>query len=208
MNRADIKERCYGLTGSMGSGKSAVSDFMKKSFGQHHVDADLVCRDLLEVGQQGWKILNEKFGDIFFHKDGSLNREQLRKRIFEDGNFRDDLNSLLHPLVRVEINNRLIAEAAIHPEIKHIIEVPLLFEAGWQEDFHTVIVVYADRVRCAERIMGRDGIAMQDALKAIDSQFPISTKVSLADHVIDNNGTWQETCSQIIQLADALGISR
>lgn len=194
------------ITGGMGSGKSSVAAYLCELGGAKGFSADTICRQLLEPEAQGWLALRTAFGDRFFLQDQHLDRPLLRKVLFENQEFRLGLNGLLHPLVRSEIASRIEREMDRLPEAqaRFVVEVPLLYEAGWERDFSPVVVAYADEKSCLQRIMLRDRISEAEAKKAIAAQMPLSQKALLADHVIDNSGPWSDTCLQIVHLRNFL----
>jgi dephospho-CoA kinase len=85
-----------------------------------------------------------------------------------------------------------------------LVEVPLLFEAGWQDDFDKVVVVYAAEAVCLARICRRDGVSLDEAGKGLYVQMPIKEKVMAADYVIDNSGNWSDTLIQLLHLGEIL----
>lgn len=196
------------ITGGMGSGKSSVAAYLCEIGGARGLNADTVCRQLLEPGAVGWLAVRQAFGERFFLADQRIDRPLLRKVLFEDHEFRRKLNILLHPLVRNEITGCIEKEilllAQATSQVRFVVEVPLLYEAHWQNDFSQVVVAYADEKACLQRIMLRDRISEAEAEKAIGTQLPLSQKAILADHVIDNSGSWSETCLQIVHLRNLL----
>ena len=203
MSRFAGRQRLHkpvGLTGGMGSGKSSVARYCQEQFGIKYIDADLVCRDLLAPGALGWQAFVATFGEDFLDANRNIDRQRLRKAIFRDNEFRQHLNNLIHPLAHQEINNIL---ACSEPE-RCLVEVPLLYEAGWDDDFSSVIVVYATDKCCLARLMQRDQLDREGAIQAIDAQLPLTEKARRADHLIDNSGTWEETCRQLLQLGKTL----
>jgi dephospho-CoA kinase len=194
------------ITGGMGSGKSSVAAYLCEISGAMGLNADTVCRRLLEPGASGWLAVRAEFDGRFFLADQRLDRPLLRKVLFEDQAFRRKLNALLHPLVRKEIAACIGKESdrlcPARPRI--VVEVPLLYEAHWEHDFARVVVAYAEHKSCLRRIMLRDRISAAEAEKAIAAQMPLSEKALLADQVIDNSGPWSETCLQIVHLRQLL----
>jgi len=185
-----------GITGGIGSGKSSAARFLKKQFGIEYIDADLVCKDLLAPGAIGWKAFVETFNKEFLDTDQSIDRQKLRNAIFQEPELRQRLDDLMHPLARKEIQNILS-----HTEPSRcLVEVPLLYEAGWEDDFRAVIVVSAEHKQCMERLMLRDQISPEAATKALAAQLPLSEKANRADHVVNNTGTWENTCLQLVEI--------
>lgn len=196
------------ITGGMASGKSSVAAFLCEIGGARGLNADTVCRQLLEPGAAGWLAVGKAFGGRFFLADQHIDRPLLRKVLFEDHEFRRELDALLHPLVRDEIAGCLEREIGRPPEIlapaRFVVEVPLLYEAHWEQDFSRVVVAYADEATCRRRIMLRDRVSEAEAAMAMGAQMPLEHKAFLADHVIDNSGSWSDTCLQIVHLQSLL----
>jgi len=204
VQKGDPVIRRIGLTGGIASGKSQVAEMLSGLLDCVHIDADEICRLLLEPQAEGWQELSRVFGSAYLGEGGEIDRALLRKDLFADRDFRQKVNDIIHPLVK----SRLLAQMA---EILKsdasafvLVEVPLLFEVGWRDMFDTVIVVYADYETCLERLMARDGVEQAVAVKELESQLPLSAKVELADHVIDNSGTLSVTTTQVEHLAALL----
>ncbi len=206
---ADQVERSViAVTGGMGSGKSSVAGYLCEIGEARGLSADVFCRQLLQPGATGWLAVRKAFGERFFLADQHIDRPLLRKVLFEDHAFRHELDSLLHPLVRKEITDCIEKEvghlAETHSPARFVVEVPLLYEAHWEQDFSQIAVAYADEKACRQRIMLRDRIGEAEAKKAMATQMSLQQKALLADHVIDNSGTWSDTCLQIVHLRNLL----
>ena len=193
--------RKIGLTGGMASGKSKTAELLLKLLTAKHIDADQVCRDLLEPHGAGWQPFIQAFGNDYLLGDQSINRPKLRDAIFNDDSFRGQVNSIIHPLVRQFIVSEMetILNQAAYSRV--IVEVPLLYEVGWEDLFDIVVVVYADYETCLKRLMMRDGVNEDQAGKAMECQMDLSEKALRADHVIDNSGSMVDTQSQVEQFA-------
>jgi dephospho-CoA kinase len=197
--------RRIGITGGFGTGKSTVSTLLRTSLKAACINADFVCRRLLEPDEKGWAALKIIFGDKFFLTDGSLDRILFRSALFKDDHIRLQVNELLHPLARKSVIEQLDRLEKIDSQAGiTLVEVPLLYEAGWEDIFHSVIVVYADCATCLRRIMERDGVNYAEAEAGFSSQMPLFEKVLKADHVIDNSGNMIDTQLQVAHLARAL----
>lgn len=179
------------VTGGIGSGKSRVAIALSELLDAMYISADIVCRDLLQIGNPGYQQLRKSFSAHFFLSDGSINRPLLRNTIFSDGDKRSHLDSILHPLVR----EKLIESAAVAQAkgIDLVAEVPLLFETGWQGDFDCSIVVFADTHTCVARIVERDSVSGKEAMDGIATQMSLEEKCQLADRVIDNSASFDIT---------------
>jgi len=190
------------VTGGIGAGKSFVAESLAKMIGAENISADLVCRDLLEMGQSGYKEILKHFSADFFLIDGHLNRSLLRKAIFTNDTLRAQLDALLHPLVREEL--LFYCKEAKRKDHNLVVEVPLLLEKGWQGDFDATLVVYADDKTCLKRIMDRDMVSVDDARASIVCQMPLPDKCEFGDWVIDNSGSYDDTLKQLEQLVEEL----
>ena len=200
-----IKDQIIGLTGSIGSGKSRVAELFT-AHGALVIAADQIARSILEPGEKGWKALQKIFGGRFFKDDQTIDRQKLRSAIFTDPELRGVVDSLLHPLIREEIVNICRKDNDANCRLT-IVEVPLLYEAGWQEDFDLVVVVAADDETCRKRIMIRDGVSHPEAEQALAAQMRIDEKTVMANHVIDNSGAWDDTVRQVEELIKKLTVN-
>ncbi len=196
--------RKIGLTGGIASGKSSVAGMLAGMLGCRHLDADAICRQLLEPQAEGWLEFSRIFGSQYLADDGKINRPLMRRDLFADENFRRKVNNLIHPLVKSTIVAEMDHIIESDPSSRVLVEVPLLYEVQWENLFDTVIVVYADYETCINRLMQRDGVARDEAIKELQSQLPLSEKVMQADHVVDNSGMLPETNEQVKHLADLL----
>ena len=197
-------DRKIGLTGGIASGKSSVAGMLSRLLECEHVDADDICRRLLEPHAEGWQEFTGKFGAGYLTENETIDRPLLRKDLFASEKLRREVDNIIHPLVKKVIVSRMDTIIASGPDSRVLVEVPLLYEVGWEYLFDTVIVVYADRETCLHRLMLRDGVEMAAADRELQSQLPLREKVLKADHVIDNSGLLQDTMSQVNHLAELL----
>ena len=213
MTMVDMKTKfsnitVLGLTGGIGCGKSQVAEFFRDHDVQI-IDADFVGRELLEPEHSCWQALKNEFGDIFFDHARRVDRPALRKAIFSDEITRAKINELFHPLIHEAVLGLIGEYAEGLPDGNTtgliVVEVPLLFESGWLEDYDKIIVVYADMENCLQRLMARDQVTREDAEAAIRAQMPLAEKVKLADMVIDNNGELERTRFQVDTVMNELG---
>jgi dephospho-CoA kinase len=204
MNNKPLTIRKIGLTGGMGSGKSSVAKLLIQMLGGKHIDADQVCRKILESNGEGWQAFIEAFGNEYQLDDKSINRPKLRKAIFSDDLFRTKVNGIIHPIVKKNIISEMESFLEFSMNSKVTVEVPLLYEVKWEDLFDAVIVVYADSEVCLKRLMDRDGLDRSQAKEAMECQMKLSEKVLKADHVIDNSGNILDTQGQVEHLASIL----
>ena len=170
-----------GLTGGIGSGKSAVSTQLE-SLGIFVVDADQVARDVVLVGSPALKRIAQHFGSQILLKDGALNRTALRQRIFADKAQRQWLESLLHPLIGEAITEQLAVASSIYA----VLESPLLLEASQHKNTDFVVVVDASEALQRQRTCKRDGSTKVQIDAIIASQMPRQQRLDKADWVLDN----------------------
>ncbi|AMB94491.1 dephospho-CoA kinase [Aerococcus sanguinicola] len=191
-----------GLTGSIATGKSSVSKHFQ-SLGYPIVDADLGSRAVVEPGQPGLEAIREHFGEDYIFPNQTINRKKIGQLIFADDRARQELNQLLQPHIRQWI----IQEAQAYDAAGHelvVLDIPLLYEEGYQEDCDQVMVVYCSESVQLERLMARDQLSEGEAFQRICSQISIERKAEWADILIDNGRDLSYTYQQL----DAwLGIS-
>lgn len=168
-----------GITGGIASGKSTVSNYIRKK-GYKIIDADILSKEIMEYGQEGYAKVKEAFPEAF--ERNTLNRSKLADIIFHDDYKKDILNSITHPIIKKKIIDEIKRNSGIV-----FIDVPLLFEAHYDDLCDKIIVVYVDRQNQIKRLMARDNIDENYAIKKIDSQMSLDEKVLKADMVIDNN---------------------
>jgi dephospho-CoA kinase len=198
-----------GITGGIGSGKSRVCRFLARQYRFPVIDLDAICKQLLMPEESGWLALRDILPVDFFCGSGALDRKAFRDALFSDSALRNRVDAVLHPLARLEMEKQVARVFAVAcpvlPVLPVLVEIPLLFEAGWQDDVQLIVVVYADIPVRLQRIIQRDQISEEQAGKAVDAQRCLTEKASLADYVIDNSGGWRHTCTQLRQLVGALG---
>ncbi|MDX8342105.1 dephospho-CoA kinase [Rossellomorea sp. YZS02] len=185
-----------GLTGGIASGKSTVSTMLNEK-GYTIIDADLASRMVVEVGQPAYLAIVEEFGDTILHEnDSTINREKLGQIIFNSEEKRKKLNSIVHPAVRSMMLQHK-DEAIAVGKSTIFLDIPLLFESNLTWMVERTLLVYVNEETQLTRLMERNHFNREDAEARIASQFPLKDKVNLADAVIDNNGSLQETKEQI-----------
>ena len=185
-----------GITGGIGSGKSRVCQYLAELGGWPLLDADKICRQLLQPQAAGWTALRKFLPTDFFTAAGELNRPKLRQAIFADSALRQEIDSLLHPLAKQE----MLIQAAQQTAPIVLAEIPLLFEAGWQDSVSMTVLVYATEAVRLRRIIARDQVSEEQARQAIAAQMPLEEKKRLADYFVDNSGDWRETCLQLVTI--------
>lgn len=195
----DFLDTSYGLTGGIGTGKSAVSKFLQ-DLGAHIIDTDIVAREIVEPGKPALVELTEYFGGEILNDDGTLNRELLRARIIRDRSLRETLNDITHPRISEIVLERIREIRVRHDGLPVIVDVPLLYEVGWDSFFPRVILAYAPVAIQIERLMQRDGLDRETAQLTLAAQMNIDEKRGKAKYIIDNSGTLEETRVQVADL--------
>ncbi len=172
-----------GLTGGIGSGKSAATQIFQ-AMGIDVVDADLMARMVVEPGSPALQSIAEHFGQQILKPDGSLDRAALRQRIFAAPAERQWLENLLHPLIRKEIAQRLHKADSAYA----ILSSPLLLETGQDALTDRVLLIDAPEARQIERTCQRDGTSPEDVTAIMATQWTRSQRQERADDVILNDG--------------------
>jgi dephospho-CoA kinase len=173
-----------GLTGGIASGKStAAARFVE--LGVPLIDADEVARAVVAPGEVGYGEVLERFGRSILAADGALDRRALRDRVFADPSERRDLEAILHPLIRVEMQRR--ESLASGPYV--VIAIPLLVEGGSRDRLDRILVVDADEAVQLQRLMRRDGGTLQQARAILAAQASRASRLSAADDVLANCGS-------------------
>jgi dephospho-CoA kinase len=207
--------RVVALTGGIGTGKSTVAR-MFAALGAVVIDADAIVHELQAPGSESLAEIAGAFGAGMLRPDGSLDRERLGDLVFRDAAARARLNAIMHPRVGAEMARRLAAARERGAPLV-LLDIPLLLEgrarraeghgpAGRSagDGVEAVIVVYAPEALQVERQVARDGSRPEEAARRVAAQLPIEEKRRLADHVIDNSGTLEETERQVRALFEEL----
>ena len=185
-----------GLTGGIGSGKSAVADRMAQ-LGAIIVDTDAISRELTAPGGDAIGSLVATFGPGVLAGDGGLDRAAMRRRVFADPSERQRLESVLHPRIREESARRL--EAARGPYA--VLVVPLFFESGaWAGRVGRVVVVDCPESLQVERTVARSGLDPAQVRAIMAAQWPRWRRLQAADDVIWNGGTLASLEAQVAAL--------
>ncbi|OGW77894.1 MAG: dephospho-CoA kinase [Omnitrophica bacterium GWA2_52_8] len=184
-------KKVVGLTGSFGSGKSTVAN-MFRQLGAFVCDADAIAHETLRTGSPVYQKIKKLFPELKAPKDSSLNRKEIAQVVFQDPERRMRLEAVVHPYVF----QRLAEEAAAAQEKVVILEVPLLFESGFQKMCDQTIVVKTTGKKITERLKAK-GYAAGEILCRQKAQMPLRDKVKNADNVIDNSGNPDKTRRQV-----------
>ncbi|MAI38939.1 dephospho-CoA kinase [Alteromonas sp.] len=184
-----------GLTGGIGSGKSAATDLFK-THGIDVVDADEVARDVVLPGTTGLQSIVERFGDSVLLSDGTLDRAQLRKLVFTDSTAKNWLNSLLHPLIRERMQQLIVESSSAYC----ILSVPLLVENKLTTMCNKVVVVDCSESTQLTRAVERDSSDVETIKNIMDAQATREERLNAADYVLDNNSSLLSLEQQVADL--------
>ena len=184
-----------GLTGGIGSGKSTVADCFAR-LGVTVIDSDVIARELVRPGSDALQRIAETFGSDVMGADGSLDRAALRRRIFGDSKARRQLEAILHPIIRQQLQTRAAEAAGPYA----ILVIPLLVEQGWTSEVDRVLVVDCSPETQIRRTMARDHVSADEARAVLNSQATREQRLACADDVIDNEGGSQELATIVAHL--------
>jgi dephospho-CoA kinase len=190
--------RVLGLTGGIASGKSSVSR-MLAGLGARVVDADQIARQIVEPGRPAFRAIVRRFGKSVLTPEGSLDRRALGRIVFSNEGKRRELNQITHGRInraaRAEIRRALAEGARLV-----IYDAALIVENGWQKKLDGLIVVSVPERVQLERLVRRDGLDRRSALDRVRSQLPLAERLAVADFVIDNSGSLEQTRAQVEKL--------
>ncbi|QZY56579.1 dephospho-CoA kinase [Crassaminicella profunda] len=190
--------KVIGLTGGIASGKSTASNILKE-FEIPVIDADLIAREIVLPGQPALCEIKNVFGGKVIKEDGSLNRKVLGQLVFSDKEQLKKLNNITHKRIIEEIVNRINMYNKMNTYPVIIIDAPLLIELHMEELVDEVWLVAANETVQLNRLMSRDKISDEDALKRMKSQISTKEKKKYADVILDNNLDLKHLKHQIVE---------
>ena len=184
-----------GLTGGIASGKSTVSAMLRQ-MGAVVIDTDWIAHEVTAPGSGAVMEMSRRYGTDIVKEDGSLRRDAVGKIVFSDPVEKKWLEALLHPLIRAEAEKQ--AQAAFEAGQRVVVlDVPLLFESGWNGKVDEIWTVYTPQAIQEVRLQRRDGYTDSEIADRLASQWPIDEKAKRADVVIDNTGLPESTRRQV-----------
>jgi dephospho-CoA kinase len=187
---------CVGLTGGIGSGKSAASDLFA-ALGAGVVDTDEISRALTAPGGAAIEPIRQAFGKECVAGDGGLDRARMRKLVFGDAEAKRKLEGILHPRIR----ERLRADVAAARQPYVVAVIPLLFETGAYRDLlQRVLVVDCDEGEQVRRASARSGLSAQEVRAIMAAQLPRAERVKRADDVLANDGSLEDLRGRVARL--------
>jgi len=186
-----------GITGSIGTGKSTVSNYLI-SKGYSVVDADKISKGAYNVGSNGYKAILEVFGEEILNSNGEVDRKKIKKIVFDNSNMLQRLNMAIHPIIINEIEKEI--EILLESQNVVFLDAPLLIETELHKKVNKIIVVICDKNEQINRIIKRDKITADMAISIINSQMSIDEKLKFADYIVYNNSTIENLYSQVDEI--------
>ena len=184
-----------GLTGGIGSGKSAAASIFK-DLGIDSIDADDLARDSLNINSKGYKLFINEFGEKYLDENEDINRELLRKDIFNDPVTKIKLENIIHPLVRSGIQDFINSSKSDYC----IIVIPLIYETSSSELYDRILVIDCDVDIQIERTSKRDNQTISQIENILDKQATREERISIADEVILNNGSIEHLRKSVLNI--------
>lgn len=189
--------KIVGITGGIASGKSTLTAFLRQE-GYQVVDADAVVHDLQAPGGRLYQALVEHFGQGIVLENGQLNRVKLGQLIFSDEREQAWSRQVQGQIIREELARE--KERLSQQEDLFFMDIPLLFEAGYESWFDEVWLVYVDEKEQLKRLMARNHLSQEEAEKRLAAQWKLADKRALADKILDNNGSLERLLHQAAEL--------
>lgn len=196
------KALVIGLTGPIGSGKSAVAKLFCEN-GYVSVDADKLAKKVVEKGSKTLDVLAEKFGADIINLDGTLNRKMLAQKAFSSKENTELLNCVTHPAI-LELVKKEIEENASLGNTKIIYDAPQLFESGSNTLCDKVVCVIAKKEQRIERVKNRDNMPYADIENRISVQYSDEFFTEKSDYVIENNSTLENLFLRVSEVIDEI----
>ena len=191
-SRANSKKRIIGLTGSIATGKTTVSNYLAEKYNLPVVDADILAREAVAAGSPILEKIANRYTEILL-ADGSLNRPKLGSIIFSNSDERRWVESQIHPYV----HQRFIESIANETQPTLVLAIPLLFEAKMTDLVTEIWVVYCNPETQIQRLMQRDNLSQEQAESRIKSQMSLEEKCAQTDIVLDNSSTLENLLKQV-----------
>lgn len=189
-----------GLTGGIGTGKSTVSDILKKEKFKV-IDADIIAKDVLEKNPVILETVRAEFGAGFFDWRGEFRRKEFGNHIFRFPKQRVKYEGIIMPYIKQSIEDQIKSYEQKGEKII-IVDAPTLIENNLHVEMDYVILVYADNSVQIQRVMSRDKLTKVEAVSRINSQMPMEEKKEYANIIVDNNADLIDTQKQVYDLID------
>lgn len=191
--------KIIGITGGIASGKSTVTNFLRKQ-GFQVVDADAVVHQLQKPGGRLFQALVQHFGQEIILENGELNRPLLASLIFSNPEEREWSKQIQGDIIREELAT--LRDQLAQTEEIFFMDIPLLFEQDYASWFDETWLVYVDRDVQLERFMKRDQLSKEVAESRLSAQWSLEEKKKLASRILDNNGSRDQLVSQVVKLLE------
>lgn len=193
--------RVYGLTGNIACGKSLVERVLREH-GVPVIDTDQVARQIVMPGTMGLEDIRRRFGSAVL-RDGALDRAALGAIVFADPDARRDLEAITHPRIFARTAEQVMAFGEQGHELV-VVSAALMVESGSWRNYAGVLVVTCPPDQQLARLMARDTFTLEEAQMRIASQLPQADKAAIAERVIDNGGTIEQTTAQVLGWLEAV----
>jgi len=190
----------------MGSGKSTAAQMFADK-GAYVLDADAICRELMEPGQAAWNEIRDWLGDGYLNEDQSLNRALIARRVFQNPSDKLKLESILHPRVFEYEKSEFQRISEKDPHALVIIDAALLIESGNFRKVDKVIVVACDEETRIERILTKNQFSREDVERRLNNQMSLNNKLKHADYVLENDGLLNHLQEQVDDVLNKLILS-
>ncbi len=184
-----------GLTGGIGSGKTTVSQLFA-GHGVPIIDTDELARDLVRSGEPAHAEIVREFGAEILDTDGALDRVKMRNRVFSDPARRKQLEAILHPRIRTEVEQQLAEFSAPYA----LVVVPLLLETGFDNIVDRILVVDCDESLQIQRVTARSGMDETEVRRVMAAQIARKERLARADDVIENHAGLAQLEEQVLRL--------
>jgi len=194
--------RVFGLTGNIGSGKSAVAAMLREA-GIPVLDADRISKEVTAPGGRAYEAVVQAFGRGILRQDDTIDRKRLGEIVFADPASRVRLEAITHPAI-LEAMKEAVAGLEREGHRAAVVEATLIHESGRKGLFEAVISVTCDRETAISRLAARDGMSRGDAEARLHAQMDAERKADASDYVIDNSGEIEATRRQVVSLAGVL----
>jgi dephospho-CoA kinase len=187
-----------GLTGGIGSGKSAVADLFAAQ-GARIIDADVIAHTLTAPQGAAMPAIRAAFGEAMITAEGALDRAAMRARVFAEPQERQRLEAILHPLIRAETDRQAAASLGLAPYV--VLVIPLLVESGaYRGRVDRLVVVDCPEATQISRVMARNGLSAEEVERIMQTQATRAQRLAVADDLIDNGGGLAALAPQVLRL--------
>jgi dephospho-CoA kinase len=192
-----------GLTGGIAVGKSFVTAQLK-ALGCEVADADVIARRVVEPGEPAYDDIVREFGDGVLDANGAIDRAKLGAIVFADAERRARLNAIVHPRVLAAQEEWLDQVAQRNPRAIAVVDAALMIESGGYKRFDKLVVVHCEPEIQLARLMERNRMTREEALKRINAQMPTAEKLKYADYALDTSQGFEETARRVKLLYEEL----